>query len=173
MDRKFSKLREIVEDRGVCSTTVHEVAKSQTWLSDWTKPTIFLWVLCSKIWNQEVEILQFSSTPSLAWYCAFFAFPFIFRISLLVQFSSVTQSCLTFSDPMDCSTPDIPVHHQLPEFRQTHVHWVGDAIQPSHLLSPLSPPALNLFSHQSLFQWVSSSHQVAKVLELQLQHQSY
>ena len=91
----------------------------------------------------------------------------------LFQFSSVTQSCLTLCDPMDCSTPGFPVHHQLPEFTHTHVHWVTDAIQPSHpLLSP-SPPALNLSQHQGLFKWVSSSHQVAKVLELQLQHQSF
>ena len=89
------------------------------------------------------------------------------------QFSSVTQSCLTLCDPMDCSTPGLPVHHQLPEFTQTHVHWVGDAIQPSHPLSFPSPPALNLSQHQGLFKWVSSSHQVAKVLEFQLQHQSF
>ena len=77
------------------------------------------------------------------------------------------------SDPMNRSTPGLPVHHQLPEFTQTHVHWVGDAIQPSHpLLSP-SPPALNLSQYQSLFKWVSSSHEVAIVLEFQLQHQSF
>ena len=73
---------------------------------------------------------------------------------------------------MDCSMPGLPVHHQLPEFTQTHVHWVGDAIQPSHPLSSPSPPAFNLSQHQGLFQWVSSSHQVVKVLEFQLQHQS-
>ena len=89
-----------------------------------------------------------------------------------VQFSSVAQSCLTLSDPMDCSTPGFPVHHQLPELAQTHVHWVSDAIQPSHLLSSPSPPIIHLPQHQGLFQWVSS-HQVAKVLELQLQHQSF
>ena len=72
---------------------------------------------------------------------------------------------------MDCSKPGLPVHHQLPEFTQTHVHRVSDAIQPSHPLSSPSPPALNLSQHQSLFQWVSSLHQVAKVLEFQLQHQ--
>ena len=76
------------------------------------------------------------------------------------KFGSVqfTQSCLTLCDPMNCSMPRLPVHHQLPEFTQTHVHWVSDAIQPSHpLLSP-SPPALNLCQHQSLLQWISSSH---------------
>ena len=90
-----------------------------------------------------------------------------------VQFSSVTQSCLTLCDPTDCSTPGLPVHHQLPESTQTHVHWVGDASQSSHPLSSPSPPAFSLSQHQGLFKWVSSSHQVAKVLELQLQHQSF
>ena len=89
-----------------------------------------------------------------------------------LQFSSVAQLCLTLCNPMNRSMPGLPVHHQLPEFTQTHVHQVGDAIQPSHpQLSP-SPPALNLSQHQGLFQCVGSSHQVAKVLELQLQHQS-
>ena len=88
------------------------------------------------------------------------------------QFSSVAQSCPTLCDPMDCSTPGFPVHHQLLELTQTHVHWVSDAIQPSHPLSSPSPPAFNLSQHQGLFKWVSSSHQVAKVLEFQLQHQS-
>ena len=89
------------------------------------------------------------------------------------QFSSVTRLCPTLCDLMECSTPGFPVHHQLPELAQTHVHRVSDAIQPSHPLSSPSPPAFNLTQHQSLFQWVSSSHQVAKVLEFQLQHQSF
>ena len=85
-----------------------------------------------------------------------------------IQFSSVAQSCPTLCDRLGNSTPGLPVHHQIPESTQTHAHWVGDAIQPSHpLLSP-SPHALNLSQHQGLFQWVSSSHQVAKVLEFQL-----
>ena len=85
--------------------------------------------------------------------------------------SSVAQLCLTFCDPMNRSTPGLPIHHQLPESTQTHVHWVGDAIQPSHPLSSPSPPAPNLSQHQGLFKWVSSSHQVAaKVLEFQLKH---
>ena len=90
-----------------------------------------------------------------------------------VQFSSVAQLCPTLCDPVDCSTPGLPVHHQLLEFTQTHVHWVSDAIQPSHPLSSPSPTALNLSQHLGLFQWVSSLHQVAKVLEFQLQHQSF
>ena len=82
--------------------------------------------------------------------------------------SSVAQSCPTLCDPMDRSTPGLPVHHQLPEFTQTHVHQVRDAIQPSHPGSSPSPPAPNPSQHQSLFQWVNSSHEVAKVLEFQL-----
>ena len=84
------------------------------------------------------------------------------------KLSSVAQSCLTLCDPMDCSMPGFPVHHQLLELAQTHAHWVSDVIQPSHLLSPLSPSALNLSQHQGLFQWVSILHQLAKVLEFQL-----
>ena len=90
-----------------------------------------------------------------------------------VQFSSVTQSCPTLCNPMDCSTPGFPVHHQLPDLAQTHAHWVGDAIQLSHSLSSPPPPAFNLSQHQGLFKWVSSSNQLAKVLEFQLQHQSF
>ena len=84
------------------------------------------------------------------------------------QFSLVTQSWPTLCDPMNRSTPGLPAHHQLLESTQTHVHWVGDAIQPSHPLSSPSPPALNLSKHQAFFKWVSSSHQVAKVLKFQL-----
>ena len=86
-------------------------------------------------------------------------------------FSSVQFSCSVMSDlcdPMNRSTPGLPVHHQLPEFTQTHVHRVGDAIQPSDPLSSPSPPAPNPSQHQGLFQWVNSSHEVAKVLEFQL-----
>ena len=89
------------------------------------------------------------------------------------SFSSVTQLCVTLCDPMNCSMPGFSVHHQLPEFTQTHVHQVSDAIQPSHPLSSPFPPAPNPSQHQSLFQWVNSSHEVAKVLEFQLQHQSF
>ena len=87
--------------------------------------------------------------------------------------SSVTQFCLTLCDPWTGSTPGLPVHHQLPEFTQTHVHWLSDAIQPSHPLPSPSPPTFNLSQHQGLFKWVCSLHQVAKVLEFQLQHQSF
>ena len=90
-----------------------------------------------------------------------------------ISVCSVTQLCLTLCDRMDCSMPGFPVLHQLLEPAQTHVHRVGDAIQPSHPLSFPSPPALNLSQHQGLFQWVRSSHQMAKVLGFQLQHQSF
>ena len=88
-----------------------------------------------------------------------------------VQFSC--SGCLTLCDPMAWSTPGLPVHHQLLELAQTHVHRVSDAIQPSCPLSSPSLLAFNFSQHQGLFQWVSSSHQVAKVLEFQLQHQSF
>ena len=84
------------------------------------------------------------------------------------QFSSVTQSSLTLFDPMNWGTPALPVYHQFPEFTQTHVHRVSDAIQPSHPLSSPSPPAPNPSQHQSLFQWVNFSHEVVRVLEFQL-----
>ena len=97
-------------------------------------------------------------------------YSFTKRISS-VEFSP--QSCLTLCDPMDCSMPGLPVHHQHLEFTQTHIHQVGDATQPSLLLSSPSSPAFNLSEYQGLFQWVSSLYQVAKVLEFQLQHQSF
>ena len=92
----------------------------------------------------------------------------------LFQFSSVQSlSCVWPCDPMNRSTPGLPVHHQLLEFTQTHVHCVSDAIQPSHPLAMPFPPALYLSQHKGLFQWVKSSHEVAKILEFQLQHQSF
>ena len=90
-----------------------------------------------------------------------------------LQFSSVAQLCPTLCDPMNRSTPSLPVHHQPSEFTQTHAHRVGDAIQPSHPLSSPSPPVPNPSQHQGLFKWLNSSHEVAKVLEFQLQHQSF
>ena len=92
----------------------------------------------------------------------------ICHYKISIQFSSVAQSCPTLCNPMTPSTPGLPVHHQLPEFTQTHVHWVGDTIQASHPLSSPSPPAPNPSQHQSLFKWVNSSHEVAKVLVFQL-----
>ena len=95
------------------------------------------------------------------------------NILFSVHFCSVTQSCSTMCDPMNRSTPGFPVQHQLLEPTQTHVCWVSDAIQPSHLLPFPSSPALNISQHQSLFKWVSYSHQMVKILEFQLQHQFF
>ena len=111
---------------------------------------------------------NFQSSPCTGWIWKITAKSLGYISS--VQLLSRVQLFMT---PMDCSTPGFPVHRQLPEFTQTHVHWVSDAIQPSHPLSFPSPPALNLSQHQGLFQWVSSSYQVAKVLEFQLQYQSF
>ena len=102
-----------------------------------------------------------------SWCCTFYGFEQMYNdmYLLLQSVSSVAQSCPTLCDPMDRSMPGLPVHHHLLEFTQTHVHWVGDAIQPPHPLSSPSPPAPNSSKHQSLFQWVNCSHEVAKVLE--------
>ena len=100
-------------------------------------------------------------------------FLLIFKLFVIKPISSVQFSLsvvLTLYVPMNHSTPGLPVHHQLPEFTQTYVHWVSDAIQPSHPLSSSSPPAFNLSQHQGLFKWVSSSHHVAKILDYQLHH---
>ena len=128
----------------------------------------FIRAIHGRVWVEDVFAI-FSRTGNL-----YFIF-LILKVSsqyvswpLSVQFSSVAQSCPTLCNPMDRSTPGLPVHHRLPEFTQTHVHRVGDAIQPSHPLSSPFPPAPNPSQHQSLFQWVNSSHQVAKVLEFQL-----
>ena len=106
-------------------------------------------VYCKEWWIWWMSISHI--TPALQW---------------SVQFSLVAQLCPTLCDPVDCSTPNFSIHHQLPELAQTHVHQVSDAIQPSHPLLPPSPPAFNLSQHQGLFQWVSSLHQVVKLLEL-------
>ena len=93
---------------------------------------------------------------------------YLFNIIYQIRSYQIIQSCLTLCDPMNRSTPGLPVQHHLPEFTKTHVHRVSDAIQPSHPLSSPSPPAPNPSQHQSLFQWVNSLHEVAKVLEFQL-----
>ena len=107
---------------------------------------------------------QHGSDSGEGGYCPLYYFNLVPRVSSKqsVQFSLVTQSCLTLCDPMNRSTPGLPVHHHLPEFTQTHVHWVSDAIQPSHSLSSPSLPASNPSQHQSLFQWVNSLHELAK-----------
>ena len=125
--------------------------------------------------------LEKNKVPWITWNCWFWKFlnyktsnflwsnliVFYWKtVNPVVMFSSVAQSCLTVCDPMDCSTPGLPVHHQIPELAQTQVRWVSDAIQPSHPLSSPSLPAFSLSQHQGLFQWVSSSHQEAKSIEV-------
>ena len=181
-------------DMEVWCATVHGVAKSWTWLSDWTTATVceystqlnlFLgsqvlsWMMAIGLWYSDCP----QPTPSfeglftdrgamLSW-CHMTSSPAFHNLSnFFFLFSSVAQLCLTLCNPMDCTTPAFLVHHQLLELAQTHVHRVSDDIQPFHPVSSPSPPAFNLPQHQSLFKWVSSLHQVAKVLELQLQHQS-
>ena len=122
--------------------------------------------------NHLYSFLNFFPSTFIRFVLFFFLF-FFNQTSWAEQFSSVAQSCLTLCDPMDCSTPGFPVHHQFLELAQTHDHRVSDAIQPSLPLSSPSLPAFNLSQHQGLFQWVTSSNQVAKVLEFQLQHQSF
>ena len=126
-------------------------------------------MLHSIIWRSECR--TFLNTTIIHELCQAFYWDYLIYPS--VQFSSVTQSCPTLCNPMNRSMPGLPVHHKLPEFTQTHVHWVSDATQPSHPLSSPSPPAPNPSQHQGLFQWVNSSHEVAKVLEFQLPHQSF
>ena len=160
-------------DGGAWWAAVHGVAKSRTRLSDFTF-TFHLHAL-------EKEMATHSSV--LAWRVPGTGEPGglpsmgLCRVrqdwSDLAAAVAAAKSCLTVFCPKDCRIPGFPVLHYFPVFVQTHVHWVGDAIQPSHPLSPPSPPAFNLSQHQGLFQWVSSSHQVAKVLELQLPHRSF
>ena len=158
VDMGLSKLQELVMDREAWRVTVHGITESDvTEQLNWTDPALLVGMyIGTAIMENSVESPQKMKT----------------RVVISQSVSSVAWSCPTLCNPVDNSTPGLPVH-QLPEFTQTYVHWVSEAIQPSNpLLSP-SPPALNLSQHQSLFQWVSSSHQVAKVLEFQLQHQSF
>ena len=106
------------------------------------------------------------TNPRYLW--GFCIYKFSYSLKFICCYCSVAQSCLTLCNPMDCSVAGFPVLQYFWEFAQTHVHWVNDAIQPAHPLSPPSPPAPNSSQHQSLFQWVNSLHEVAKVLEFQL-----
>ena len=123
-------------------------------------------------WERDHNSTEVEQIPSHPFFLLFFI-PYFIQLNIYCRVSvQFTQSCLTLCDPMNRSTLGLPVHHQPPEFTQSHVHWVSDAIQPSHPLSSPSPPAPNPSQHQIIFQWVSSSHEVAKVLEFQLQHHS-
>ena len=158
--------------------TVWITTNCRKFLKRWEYQTILPASLeiCMQVKKQQLELdmeQQTASKLGKEYVKAVYCHP-AYLTYMQSQFSSVqslAQSCPTLCDPMNCSTPGLPIHHQLPEFSQSHVLWVGDAIQPSHLLLSSSPPALNLSQHQGLFKWVSSSHQVAKVLELQ--HQSF
>ena len=121
--------------------------------------------------NERAQHVSMSGTEQVLRVHGYYLNKYIKQMISSVQFSS--QSCRTIYNPIDGRTPGLPVHQQLPQFTQTHIHWVGDVIQPAHPLPSPSPPASSLSQHQGLLQRVSSSHQVAKVLEFQLQHQSF
>ena len=137
---------------------------NQTWFLYWNSCPL------SSLAHPHIVFFRLFPTQVDLPFCFFLL---LFCFSPFSQFSSVAQSCPTHCDPMDCSTPGFPVRHQLPELTQIHVHQVGDAIQPSHPIPSPSPPAFSLSQLQGLFQWVSSSHQVAKILKFQLQRQSF
>ena len=129
----------------------------------------FKWTICSRKFQSTRKPLHPSSLKIKSRFKREGTYVYLW----LLYGSSVQSFSQTLCNPMDCSMPSLPVHHQLPEFIQIYVHWVCDAIQQSHLLSSPSLPIFNISQHQGLFKWVSSSHQVAKVLEFQLQYQSF
>ena len=136
------------------------------WRQGWQLPSCLH--VTAEARSPVMRLFQSSTYFDIFQYTNIFQSTSMFFMMVSVQFSSVAQSCPTLCDPTNRSMPGLPVHHQLPEFTQTHVHRVSDAFQPSHPLSSPSPPAPNSSQHQSLFQWVNSSHEVAKVLEFQL-----
>ena len=135
-------------------------------------------IVSVSLWPPWTAARQASLSFTISWSCSNscpliqWCHPTIIILCCL-QFSSVTQSCLTLCRSMGCRILSFPVYHQCLELTQTHFHRVSDAIQPSHPLSSAPTPAFNLSQHQGLSRWVSSSHQVAKVMEFQLQHQSF
>ena len=186
--RLFKKLPLVIQYKSISWSNVQSiqspstsmVADSIKWL--WNEVTTGLYILrvffpLNPVGFTIVILISGNltyalKTPHLLSFTAVIRLNFIFP-SCSVQFSSVTQLCLTLCDPMNRRTPGLLVHHQLPKSTQTHVQWVGNDIQPPHPLSSPSPPALNLSQHQGLFKCVRSLHPVAKVLEFQLQHQSF
>ena len=159
-------------DRGPWRATVHRVANSWTWLKWLSMHAHGGKVICAWlhifVWCESKAY----SRPVLDYTVYLQSYTVNVRIMLHIQ-SVQSLSHVWLCDSMDCSMPGFLVHHQLLELAQTHVHWVGDAIQSSHPLSSPSPPAFNLSQHQNFFQGVSSSHQVARILEFQVQHQSF
>ena len=158
--------------------------KGSTWRccseSSHSSSLVILLVHSFYAWDQDPTSYQGWSKKgwrfggmSLWWRWGSSLCPLWMRSRCACAVSSVTQSCLNLCSPMDCSMPGFPVHHQLPQLIQTHVHWVSDDIQPSYPLSSPSPPTFSLSQHQGPFHRVSSSHQVAKLLEFKLQHQSF
>ena len=135
-------------------------------------PLLLLWSCCLSLLMIYFTLFPIYPFTGSSFFDSFLFFPVSICLYVClshwivnIKFSSVAQLCPTLCDPMNHSTPGFPVHHQLLEFTQTHVHWISDAIKPSHPLLFPSPPAIDLSQHQSLFKWVTSSHEVAKVLE--------
>ena len=157
----------------------------QSWGMNIGVPAFSFFIILRHISETEVPgadwwLRRYRDQPLNLWVSSLVSFPVWFTqqahklgevlqlVRSSVQFSSVSQSCPTLCDPINCRMPGLPVHRQLLELTQTHVHRVGDAIQPSHPMSSPSPPAPKPSQHQSVFQWVNSSHEVAKVLKFQL-----